>query len=403
MIALMMRIWKNNEKPSRLKEGGIILPLLLLLSIFFGQSEKAKAQWQIMDPRMDSLVTLGADYIYNVEFDAAEKTFNQVIDLYPNHPGGHFLKSMIYWWNMQLVGMRPNLEKKFLEEIDNVLEVTDAILDTNEYDLNGLFFKGGALGYRGRYYGQKKEWYKAATDGTDALDIMEKAYKVAPTNYDIMLGKGVYNYFADAIPEKYPVAKPLLAFFPPGDKNIGLMQLKLASDKARYADIESMVLLMQVYYGFENNYNDAYFWANKLFTLYPGNGYFHKYIARIYVKQGNWTKIEDEWRKILIMALDRKPGYDNMMAREACYYVGRSLFRKGNYDTALRYFAKVDEVSDYMDEEDSSYASSALIYMGQIYMRKDKKKEARKKFQEVLEIEEWNNSHDTARKYLKKL
>lgn len=377
--------------------------LLSFILILIGINYPLSAQWQIMDKEMDALVTQGADQIYNVEFEQAEETFNKVIEMNPTHPSGYFLKSMIWWWQMQLVGIRPDLEERFLDDIEDVIEVCDAILDTNDYDLNALFFKGGALGYRGRFHGQKKEWYDAASDGSEALSIMEKAYKTAPTNYDILLGKGVYSYFADAIPEKYPVIKPLMGIFPPGDKEIGLIQLKIAAEKARYANVEAMVTLMQVYYGFEDNYDKAYEWASKLHNLYPGNGYFHKYVARIYVKKGNWEQIEKEWREILIMCLDRKTGYNNLMAREACYYIGTALKRKGKYDLALRYLSKVDEVSVYMDEDDSSYKSAAHLKMAEIYVSKGEISKAREQYETVLDIEEFNNSHEKAEEGLNRL
>jgi tetratricopeptide (TPR) repeat protein len=137
--------------------------------------------------------------------------------------------------------------------------------------------------------------------------------------------------------------------------------------------------------------------------MYPGNGYFHRYIARIYVKRGNWKMVEEEWRDILVMALDRKTGYNNLMAREACYYIGSALMRKGEYDLAIRYLEKVDEVSVYMDEDDSSYKSQAHLKMAQMYMAQGNEKEAIKQYREVLDTEDFANSHEKARKALERL
>jgi hypothetical protein len=93
----------------------------------------------------------------------------------------------------------------------------------------------------------------AVKDANTAFDILIKCLKVAPSNTDIMLGTGIYNYFAAAIPEKYPIVKPLLLMLPSGDKKLGEMLLKAAAKKARYASIEAKVVLMQIYYSFEPN------------------------------------------------------------------------------------------------------------------------------------------------------
>jgi len=104
-----------------------------------------------------------------------------------------------------------------------------------------------------------------------------------------MLGTGIYNYFAEAIPEKFPVVKPLLLFLSSGDKKLGEMQLKASASKARYASIEAKVVLMQIYYSFEPNNHEAIQIARELHTRYPNNPYFKKYYARLLVRTGDYT------------------------------------------------------------------------------------------------------------------
>ena len=50
----------------------------------------------------DSLVRVGIQYIYNVEFDRAHECFVKIINLYPEHPAGYFLDAMIDWWKITL-------------------------------------------------------------------------------------------------------------------------------------------------------------------------------------------------------------------------------------------------------------------------------------------------------------
>ena len=211
------------------------------------------SQWGILTSDADSLVRKGSYHIYNIEFDSAQVCFEKLMNMYPAHPAGYFLSAMIDWWKITLWREYSVYDKGFLKKIDKVIDVCDDILDTNDMDLNALFFKAGALGYRARFYAQKEEWFNSVTDGSTAFDLMIKCYKSAPQNYDIMLGTGIYNYFAAVLPEKYPIIQPFMYLFPKGDKKIGMLQLIAASERARYASVEAKVVLLQVYYSFEND------------------------------------------------------------------------------------------------------------------------------------------------------
>ncbi len=366
-------------------------------------ADRLNAQISILRSDADSLVLLGTNYIYNVQFEKAEETFRELINRYPKHPAGYFLDAMVEWWRMTIYLSSTNYDAIFLKKIDRVVDVCDAILDTNSKDINALFFKGGALGYRGRYYAVKKEWFPALSDGKEAFEILQLCHLLAPGNHDIMLGTGIYNYFAVAIPEEYPIVKPLMTFLPPGSKKVGLLQLKAAAQHARYAPIEAKVALLTTYYQFEHDFKEALRYAEELNISFPNNSYFHRYLARCYVRLGRMSDWEEEWREILKRRLAEKPGYDNTTAREALYYIGLALKRKGDYNTALKYFNKCDEACRSLDKEPSGFMIETNIHIGEIYLKQGKKDLARKQFNKILDWDDYKNSHSKASGLIKKL
>lgn len=377
---------------------------ILILILIAIASTTANAQWAMLKTDADSLVREGADHIYNVQFDSAEVAFEEVIKRYPEHPAGYFLQAMVDWWRITLYRYTDKIDEDFLDKIDKVIEVSDKLLDENEFDITGLFFKGGALGYRARYYSNHKEWFSAASDGKEAYEILMKAHQKAPGNHDIMLGTGLYNYFAVAIPEDYPLLKPVVLFFPEGNKRLGLLQLRASMNKARYTSVEAEVTLMQIYYSFEKDFDQAFYYANDLFTRFPRNPYFHRYLGRAHVKLGKWDKIESTWREVVKRCLRRETGYDNMTAREGLYYVGISLQRKKEHDLAIKYLKKSVDVSKYVDgDEETGFLSSALLKIGISYRKKDDLQNAKIYFNKVLDVENYNNNHDKAENYLSQL
>lgn len=365
--------------------------LIFLASISFTYS-----QISILSEEADSLVIKGSDYIYNIQFDSAKVTFEKLIELYPDHPAGYFLDAMVDWWGITIHRNEAAFEDEFLKNIDKVLDKCNDLLEDNPKDITALFFKGGSLGYRGRYYAIKENWFSAASDGKEAYDIMKECYKAAPGNHDILLGTGIYNYFAAVIPEEYPMAKPLMTFLPPADKSLGLYQLKAAAYESRYSSVEAMVVLLQAYYSFEKDYKNAYFWIEKLYNKYPNNPYFHRYYARCLNKFGRWNELEVEWREIVKRSISRMPGYNNKTALEGLYYVGLALQRKGEHKDAIKYFKKSMEVADYIDEEDKGYYLSSQFKMGYSYEMLKDYKNAKLVYKKCLKDDNYDDTHERA-------
>ncbi len=362
---------------------------------------KVLSQWPVMKTDADSLVRMGADYIYNMEFDSAEICFKTVIQKYPQLPAGYFLDAMVDWWKINSFRNSRDYDRSFLDKIDKVIKVCDGILDTNEFEISALFFKGGALGYRGRFHVVRENWFRAASDGYTAFKILLKCLEIAPNNYDIMLGTGIYNYFAEVLPEQNPSIKPLMLFVPKGDRKLGILQLKASAKYSRYAKVEAMLVLLQIYYDFEKDYYSAYELAKELVQKYPNNPLFQRYYGRCLVSLYYLDEWEQHWRKILDWCNQKKIGFDLLTAREALYYIGSALFEKNQFDEALQYFYKCDEFSRKLDKDGPS---AFMIYLnlkvGKIYDLQGKRQYAIMQYNKVLSWKNYRDSHEQAKKYL---
>ncbi len=377
----------------------------LILIILFFSPFVTKAQWAILSTEADSLLLLGREKIYNCEFEAAEGYFKQVRELEPDHPAGYFLDAMVYYWKLTLYRFTDYYHKPFLNRINKAIKVCDARLNENSGDIIALFFKGGALGYRGRFYGENEQWIRSAHDGLEAYNMLIKCLKIAPTNKDILLGLGIFNYYAEAIPEKYPMTKPLLTFLPGGDKKMGLLQLHESALYARYTGVEAEVSLLQAYHNFDRNNKKANEIARDLHERYPENPYFHRYLGRTMIRLGQFDKMESLWREVLILHIDKKPGYDNKTAREAIFNIGWALQRRGENEMAIKYFKKSIEASKFLDKEDgqvSGFRIEAELKLAISYYNLKKYDIAKKKYEEVLDLREYAKSHTRAKNGIKK-
>ncbi len=373
---------------------------ILFALLFFTKSNYA----QIIN--FDSLVTVGINNIYNIKFDEAELNFAKLEEAFPKHPAGKFFRAMIIWWKIMLDQNNEMYDELFEDRLEEVIDFCDDILDENDENVDALFFKGGALGFRGRLYSVRKEWFDAALDGKDALPLVFEAYNIDPTNEDVKLGFGIYNYYAAAIPEKYPFIKPAMIFFPSGDKEKGIEQLEAAAVKAKYAAIESQFFLMNLYYQFENEYDKSLKYNEVLYNRFPDNPIFHKYMGRIYIKKGNYTTASKYFLEIKDKCEKKLLGYNDLLLREATYYLGVNYQSKNQIDLARENFKKCTEVSSVIDEkneEESGFQVNGYLYLGKIANRSGDTKAAKKYFLKVLEMRDYSNSHNKVKKYLANL
>ena len=365
---------------------------------------ESSAQW-ITDPNFDLHTRQGIDLVYNLEFERAEQEFQRLVAAYPQHPAGYFFLAMVDWWRILMDIDNESLDDRFVAKLDIVIDKCDSILDVNPDDVTALFFKGGSLGFRGRLRANRGSWVKAANDGRLALPIVQRAYKIAPDNFDILLGIGIYNYYAEAIPEQYPIVKPLMIFFPSGDKKKGVEQLILAAANAKYAATEAGYFLLQLNYTHEKQFDKALEISQRLFARFPNNVVFHRYVGRCFVSLGQWDKARLTFDSVLSRCGAPKGGmigYGGSAKREALYYLGVYAMNSGKYGDALKDFYGCDEISRELDKNgESGFMVMANLRIGFIYDLQSNRDFAVQQYRKVLAMKKFENSYDQADQYLK--
>lgn len=343
----------------------------------------------------------GIEDVYNLRFENAEKEFRQLVELKPDHPAGPFFLAMVQWWKILIDLDNEEYDDAFHESLDHVIDLCDAMLDREDGDVEALFFKGGAIGFQGRLSAHRSQWLAAANAGRKALPIVREAAALDPDNYDVQLGLGIYNYYAEIVPREYPFVKPLMIFVPPGDREKGIGQLRLAAEKGRYASVEASYFLMQLYYQFEKNSQAALDIARDLHARFPDNMLFHKYLGRCNVSLANWSTAEEVFGEISARARKGQRGYTAGTEREASYYLGLCAMNRHQYDEALKHFYRCDELSRTLDRGDpSGFMVMANLKVGNIYDAQKRRNLAMEQYRKVLDMKEYMGSYGTARQYL---
>lgn len=374
------------------KRKAFLCAMMLFSSVLIsGQTEE----------KFDSLVTLGIDQIYSINFDEAQSTFQEVISIYPNRPSGYFFDAMIVWWKILLDLENEEYDDVFYDKLEGVIEFCDKILERDPENVESIFFKGGSLGFRGRLLAVRESWLNAALDGKDALPLVHKAYALDKNNIDVQLGFGIYNYYAAVIPEKFSFVKPVMIFFPKGDKIKGLEELKNTAKNGKYAKYESNYFLMTLYYSFEEDYAEAAKYAEYLWKTFPDNPKFQLFLGRTWVRRNNYAKAYEIFKDVLRKHEAGKMGYHEKAKREASYYVGVHFKNQRKLNEAINYFRICSNACKSLGTESSGFNVNSILYLGNIYDLKGDRNRAIQLYKKVLSLNEFNSSHTQANRYLK--
>ena len=354
------------------------------------------------DSAFDAVAFRGIHDVYNLEFEKADAEFQQLVAMRPHHPAGYFFLGMVTWWRIVIDLDNTQYDESFYDAMDRVVDMCDSILDADPNNITAIFFKGGAIGFKGRLSFHRDDYLAAANAGRKALPLVQTASELDPTNYDILLGTGMYNYYAEVIPAEYPWLKPLLLFVPPGDKKKGLEQLTIASEKGKYSSVETTYFLMQIYFFYEKDYSKALALAQRLHGEFDRNMLFHRYLGRCYAMLNNWPETRRVFGEILDRVKRGERGYTANAAREAEYYVGLSDMNSRDYESSLSHFFSCDSLSRDLDTKGpSGFMVMANLKVGNIYDILGKRDLAVAQYDKVLSMKEYQDSHKLAVQYLK--
>ncbi len=376
----------------RHKFSGIILLTLLVLLVAGGTS---KAQQQV---KKDTTIILISDLhvqlectqalndLYNFKFDRAEFQFRYLKARYRWHPLPYFLMGLIEWWKIMPNTSNTSHDDRFLAYMDSTILVGENLYNRYpEYKTEAAFFLAAAHGFKARLYSdeERKNWRKAASTGKTALNYLEISKQKENLSVELLFGDALYNYFSVWVPENYPALKPILWFFPKGDKALGLKQLKEVSYNAFYTRTEAMVWLMRILNSYENDQPRAFQISQYLMETYPDNPYFHRYYARMLYSTGRFREAEKVCFKIIERIDSGMVGYEATSGRYAAFFLGQIQEARGNLDEAKKYYELCIKYAEEIGATESGYYLYSIIALGEIAQKQGNKAEARKYFKEA--------------------
>jgi hypothetical protein len=342
--------------------------------------------------------------MYNYKFYDADKEFRWLRLRYPKHPMPYFLMGLAEWWKIVPNTDVTDYDDRCLALMDTTITLAEKLYDESDNKLEPSFFLAAAYAFKGRLYSERKKWTKATFAGKNALKYFEKCKGNADFSPELQFGDGMYDYYAQWIPENYPLLKPILMFFPKGNKVTGIKELEKTANTAFYTRVEARYFLIQIY-SMENQYDKAYEMSKYMAEQYPDNPFFERYYARSAFVTGRLNDAERISKDILAKVERTQSGYEGVSGRTAAYILAyiNQLFYK-NLPEAKKYYQQSIDFAKQTNALNAGYYWSSVLALGKIANEEKNYDQAQAYFKEVIDKSERKSSqHKDAKKALDEL
>ncbi|WP_045687143.1 hypothetical protein [Hymenobacter sp. AT01-02] len=361
--------------------------------------------WLLLDKDIQTELEGAVYNLYNFKYDKAERQFRSLRRRYPNHPMPYFLLGLSTWWKiMPTNNQTKQYDKLFFAYMDTAITKGEALYEADNRNYEACFFLAAAYGFDGRLHADRRDWRKATVSAKRALDYLEISKEANGLSPEFLFGQALFNYYAVWIPENYALLKPVLLFFPKGNKDLGLQQLRNVADNGFYVGPEARVFLMKILLNEENKPEAALPIARYMASTYPDNAYCQRFYALVCFNQSEFRECERISRDILDKLNRGMPGYEAISGRYATYFLGWLTQNKyKNIAKAKEYYQRCIVFAESTGEVNGGFYVYANLALARLADQDKDKKAAIRYYTVVRDVSE----HDTeqyieAKAYLKK-
>ena len=239
--------------------------------------------------RFEELRRSGLDALYNIDYDKAQRDFKEIVQLYPNHPGGYQLLAARLWIKTLYESRRlqaslyssesfysngdDKVDPKIITEFRNLTRearrFAEAKLKQEPRNVEALDFLANTEGLKASFEeAVERRHFAALRDGNDAVNHHREVLKLDPKYIDAQITIGLYEYVVGSLPLPVKILAGATGYR--GSKKRGLAMLEQVAKEGRWAqdDAKSVLILL---YRREKRFADVLKLTQELSAKYPRN------------------------------------------------------------------------------------------------------------------------------------
>jgi predicted Zn-dependent protease len=361
--------------------------------------------------------TKGFDRVYSLDYDGARTAFQNLRQQYPSHPGPPLYLALTIW--QRELFRRQDLRLDRFVSPESFLEATarqmpsdernaffayikesqaacQAILKENPGNHDARYFLGSTYaalaGFALTIDHDKREAFK---QGKQAYQHHLQIVEEQPDYYDAYITVGLYEYIVANLPWYVKWIAWIAGYS--GTEERSFKYLRLAATKSEFASVNARSLLVVLCLR-EKLYDEALENAQFLHRRYPRNFLLHLNVAQILAEMRRPTQAAEEYGRIVALAESGTPNYQQMPLGALRYNIGRALMNIDQLELAQRLFAAAIQDSTTPERE----RALSYLCLAEVLDLRGNRQQAIANYEQVLATANVEDSHTTARGYLKR-
>jgi tetratricopeptide (TPR) repeat protein len=405
---------------------GLVLFLVGPLSI---QAQQPISPWltETERARFDNLHRSGLEALRNLDYDKAQRDFQEISQLYPNHPGGSQLLAARLWIKTLYESRRlqsslyssesfytngddkvdPKVVSEFRSLTREAKRLAEAKLKQDPKNVEALDALANIEGLKAAFEeAVERRHFAALRDGNDAVDHHREVLKLDPKFIDAQLTVGLYEYVVGSLPLPIKVVAGVTGFR--GSKKKGLALLEQVSKEGNWSKDDAKTVLILLYTR-ERRYSDVLAITRDLSARYPRNYLYRLEVADALVGVAAAKRKEKDLLAAVQAEKEAFATFDELLRDRAVrdtaaramdlihFKYGEVLLTAGQTDRAAKEFLATTKV----DHAEPGLVTMAHLYAARAFDLGGKREEALAEYKEVLARPDIYDAHDEAKKGLR--
>jgi tetratricopeptide (TPR) repeat protein len=366
-------------------------------------------------PSNNELAARGFHELYNGDYDPAVRDFTELHNRYPDDPfPANYLLAAEIFRELSRIGAldtesyandgfldtkarRPldqAVRKRILDLCARVERQCNARLDANPKDIDALYARGVARGFRATYMGMaEKSWMAAVRSAMGARRDHEHVLELDPGYVDAKMTVGIHLYIIGSLNWAARVAVAL--FGVSGSRSKGLEYLREVS-VAHGTSSNEAAMALGLFLRREQRYDEALELVSRLAREYPRNFLLAVEYAHLLNAAGHGREAIAQYRTVLERGSAGK--YSQFLPETAAWGLGVSLRGQREFEEAAEAFDRVAGIED----ADPTLIDRATLAAGEMYDTLERREEAVARYKRVVARGRDNRYVAAARKHLRR-
>jgi tetratricopeptide (TPR) repeat protein len=404
--------------------------LVLLLAATFGATAQQPSSPWLTDAeraRFEELRRSGLDALYNIDYDKAQRDFKEIVQLFPNHPGGYQLLAARVWIKTLYESRRlqvslyssesfytngdDKVDPKIVTEFRNLTReakrLAEAKLKQEPKNIEALDFLANTEGLKASFEeAVERRHFAALRNGNDAVNHHREVLKLDPKYIDAQITIGLYEYVVGSLPLPVKIIAGATGYR--GSKKRGLAMLEQVAREGRWSQDDAKTVLVLLYTR-EKRFADVVKLTRELSAKYPRNYLLKVETADALVSLAGIKRKEKDLAGAVQAEKEAFATFDEVLrdrnVRDSAaraldlihFKYGEALLMAGYHDRAAKEFLAATKA----DRAEAGLVTMAHLYAARSYDAAGKRDDALAQYKQVLARPNVYDAHDEAKKGLR--